>query len=175
MCVSSSCEVVCNAGYVKCGTACCTAVTLSSGTAHNCLVTNLGGVKCWGNNGYAQLGGSAGSPRQFPTDVPGLTAGVNLVAAGGDHTCVMMSTGGVKCWGRNLEGQVGDGSTASPKTAPTDVSFGAGVVPTALALGYRHSCALTATGKVKCWGANGNGQLGSGRVDCMPASRFQRT
>ncbi|MBM4376453.1 MAG: hypothetical protein FJ095_15335 [Deltaproteobacteria bacterium] len=95
--------------------------------------------------------------------------GVLSVTSGGDHTCALFTTGQVKCWGANDAGQLGLGDTASRGDAPGEmgddlafVDLGAGARATALVVGARHTCARLDTGKVKCWGANGSGQLGLG-------------
>jgi alpha-tubulin suppressor-like RCC1 family protein len=79
---------------------------------------------------------------------------------GWDHTCALVTGGGVKCWGRNDTGQLGDNTTMG-RTLPTDVSgLTAGVV--ALTIGYQQTYALTTAGEVKCWGDNMHSQLGDG-------------
>ena len=82
------------------------------------------------------------------------------VATGFYSTCALLSDGTVRCWGRNLEGQLGGGTTADASSTPV-------VVPglkdvTAISLGGYFGCALLSDGTVRCWGQNTAGQLGDG-------------
>ncbi len=81
------------------------------------------------------------------------------IAAGSDHSCAVVAGGQVKCWGYNLDGQLGDG-TFNSSWVPVSVSGLSGV--TQIAAGYQHSCAVVSGGQVKCWGWNNFGELGNG-------------
>ncbi|MBK7590113.1 MAG: fibronectin type III domain-containing protein [Betaproteobacteria bacterium] len=135
-----------------------TGVAVVAGDAHSCSLTSDGGVKCWGDNSHGQLGDDSTTERLVPVDVVGLATGVTAIAAGGSHTCALLSSGGVKCWGRNADAQLGDNSTIQRLTPVDVVGLDSGV--TAIAAGLNHSCALTALGEARCWGNNANGQLG---------------
>jgi len=131
-----------------------------AGYAYTCGLTTGGGVKCWGQNDYGQLGDGTTTQRLAPVNVSGLASGVSAIAAGRGHTCALTAGGGVKCWGFNGNGQLGDGTTTN-RTTPVNVSGLASGV-SAIAGGWQHTCALTAGGGVKCWGDNYSGQLGDG-------------
>jgi alpha-tubulin suppressor-like RCC1 family protein len=133
---------------------------ISAGGYHTCALMTTGGVKCWGENYYGDLGDGTMHRRLTPVDVSGLSSAVAGVSAGWDYTCALMDTGGVKCWGYNYEGELGDGTTTI-RTTPVDVSGLSSGVEAISADGH-HTCALMATGGVKCWGENDYGQLGDG-------------
>ncbi|MFB9069508.1 RCC1 domain-containing protein [Pseudofulvimonas gallinarii] len=83
---------------------------------------------------------------------------MRAISAGGLHTCAVLVAGGVRCWGYNQDGQLGDGSTTLRLT-PVNVSgFSSG--GRLIASGLFHTCAATSTGAVRCWGQNNAGQLG---------------
>ena len=135
-------------------------VEVKAGERSTCALTSGGRVECWGLNHDGQLGDGKRNDRSVPVNVVGLESGVRAITAGWRHSCAVTSTGGVKCWGNNHDGQVGDG-TAVDRETPQDV-VGLLIQVTAVTAGERHTCALTTSGGVKCWGNNHAGELGDG-------------
>jgi alpha-tubulin suppressor-like RCC1 family protein len=133
---------------------------------HTCALTTGGGVKCWGAAGFGALGDGTTTNRSTPFDVVGLSSGVAAVGAGDFHSCALMVSGRVKCWGDNAFGELGDGTTAN-RLMPVDVA-GLGGRAKAIAVGSGHTCALTTAGGVRCWGYNGAGELGDGGTGHRP-------
>ena len=141
------------------------AVENQTTTGHSCAVVNQG-VVCWGRNNSGQLGNSSSGSSPVPsfvqvTGLDGVSANVVDVTAGKAHSCALLDTGEVRCWGDGVDGQLGNGSTADVST-PTQVSGidGTNIKATAIASYENHSCALIDSGAVKCWGANDFGELG---------------
>ncbi len=137
-------------------------VAIAAGGLHSCAITTSGGLKCWGYNIEGQLGDGTTTIRDTPVDVVGLSSNVASVALGGHHTCALLVSGGVKCWGSNDEGQVGDGTTTDRHTPTNVTGLSSGVA--AVSKGIFHTCGLTVTGGLKCWGGNSFGQLGIGNT-----------
>jgi hypothetical protein len=136
-------------------------VSIKLGMTHTCALLSAGGIKCWGQNVNGQLGDNTTTSKSTPTDVVGLTNGVQAIGTGWFTTCAVTSLGGAKCWGQNNWGEVGDGTTGNNRTTPVNVSgFGSGAAATGG--GSQHSCGLTSSGGVLCWGDNSFGQLGDG-------------
>ncbi len=90
------------------------AIDVVAGKDHSCALYDDGSVRCWGRNQLGQLG--TGTPLDFealPRIVFGLGAEVVDLSAGDNHTCAVMATGEVMCWGANDVGQLGDGTTTT--------------------------------------------------------------
>ncbi|MEX1253125.1 MAG: flexitail domain-containing putative surface protein [Dehalococcoidia bacterium] len=135
---------------------------IAAGVEHTCALTEGGGVKCWGRNVFGQLGDGLAGDSAVPLDVPGLTSGVAAIGSGNYHTCAVLTSGGVTCWGSNGTGQLGNGSTTTPTMPVNAVGLTSGVA--AISGGASHTCALLTGGGVKCWGFNLYGQLGDGTM-----------
>eukprot|EP00798_Chlamydomonas_sp_ICE-L_P025566 gene25566-11216_t len=125
-----------------------TVIAIQGGLDHTCAILDNGSIKCWGDNDYGQLG-------------------VPVAMAANFQACVLFDNGKVKCWGKNERGQLGLGDSdnrgATPDTLPYNqeyVNLGTGCTATAIVSGRGHTCALLDDGAVKCWGENGQGQLG---------------
>jgi alpha-tubulin suppressor-like RCC1 family protein len=135
-------------------------IGLSAAGGQTCALVLGGAVLCWGNNKYGQLGDGTSEIRRSPAAIESLDQGVAKVIAGWNHTCAVMGGGEVKCWGWNFYGQLGD-ETKAAQSRPVNVRR---LMDDAvdIALGWAHTCAVTADGGVKCWGRNDSGQLGDG-------------
>ncbi|MBN1146602.1 MAG: hypothetical protein JXA78_05060 [Anaerolineales bacterium] len=132
---------------------------IKAGDDFTCAVIN-GGAKCWGENDHGKLGDDSTNPSSTPVDVFNLTSGIVAVAAGEDHACALTTGGGVKCWGYNWRGELGDGTTDERHTPVDAYGLGSGVAE--VDTGNMFTCARTSAGKVQCWGSNIFSQLGIG-------------
>jgi alpha-tubulin suppressor-like RCC1 family protein len=134
---------------------------LGAGDSHTCGVTLGGQTLCWGWNGYGQVGtGETGGTFGVPTPVS-MPDGVSFtyVSGGYYHTCARSSDAQVWCWGRNNQGQLGDGTTDN---SPVPVLVQELPPVTRIAVGGFHACALDEGGKAYCWGRGALGRLGYG-------------
>jgi len=139
---------------------------IDAGGGHVCGVTTGGDAYCWGPNGLGKLGnGEQYGYWMVPVMVSGgLT--FSSVSAGDEHTCGLTTAGEAYCWGKNREGQLGDG-TEEARTIPTQVS--GGLIFAEVHAGMAHSCGRTTEGGAYCWGRNGEGQLGDGTTEARLA------
>jgi alpha-tubulin suppressor-like RCC1 family protein len=150
-------------------------IQIAAGGKHTCAVLTTGAVRCWGSNLHGQLGyvgkGTIGD-NETPASAGDVNVGgaVKQIAAGRWHTCALLTTGAVRCWGMGTGGRLGYGSTASVGASQTPASVGdvnVGGVATQIATGENHSCALLSTGAVRCWGDGSDGALGYGNMNSI--------
>ncbi|AUN98454.1 hypothetical protein C0V70_10125 [Bacteriovorax stolpii] len=150
-------------------------VQIAAGNAHTCALTNNGKIRCWGDNTYGQLGYANMTTLKLPgdyLDMAGTGAGsgvVTQIVAGSFHTCALLNTMEVRCWGRAVEGQLGRGnidnvgddeSPGSVDIVKFDLSTNHKAIQ--ISAGANHTCVLNTNGNVRCWGLNNVGQLGQG-------------
>ncbi len=135
---------------------------IAAGASHTCAVLPdpvTPKVKCWGLNNRGQLGDGTQTQRLVPTPTTGAsTQGAVALAAGAAHTCAVIQDGSLKCWGMNLNGQLGLTLANDRPQATLVTGILSGV--TAVAAGNSHTCAVV-NGAATCFGYNGTGQLGN--------------
>ena len=127
------------------------------GYQHTCALTSTGTIKCWGRaeQGVTQneqslfAGQGASGYRPFTVSL-GIEA--IAIAAGRVHTCAVTVPGAVICWGANSNGQMGNGASGSTSPPVPVGVVGLTSRVKAIAAGGTHTCALTETGGVTCWG-----------------------
>jgi len=134
--------------------------TVHAGFNYTCAVTSDGAALCWGVNSQGQLGNGTTNSSLVPAAVTGLGSGVADVAVFSSHTCALLDAGGVRCWGYNFYGQLGDGTTTE-SLVPVEVT-GLPAAVTSIGVGSGFTCALTPAGAVLCWGNNDHGEIGDG-------------
>jgi cysteine-rich repeat protein len=154
-------------------------VALAIGGYHGCAILATGKLRCWGRNDTGQLGlgnGAHVGDNEHPIAVPEVDAispnlppdtGIVDITAGLSHTCMLLTTGDVICWGAGNLGQLGQANNQSWGDAlaetPANLSpIQLGGPAIAIAAGYLHTCALLDGGAVRCWGSSDSGQLGNG-------------
>jgi alpha-tubulin suppressor-like RCC1 family protein len=159
------------------------AVGIVAGSIHTCARLTGGRLKCWGFNGYGQLGlnhtqNIGDGPNEMGNALPLVDLGTGKLAAdvvaGGYHACALLTDSSVKCWGRNNYGQLGLGDTLSRGDTPNEMgnnlpalNLGTGKTAAMITAGAEHACARLNDGSAKCWGYNLEGQLGQGHTSPM--------
>jgi len=128
---------------------------------HICVLTEAGGVRCWGDNRNGAIGDGTTINRIVPTQVAGLTSGVAAIATGDRVSCAVKSSGDVWCWGCSDRGCLGDGTNID-RTVPTRV-VGLTAPIAAISMGMSHVCAINSERGVVCWGSKGDGEFADRR------------
>ncbi|CAM9484513.1 unnamed protein product, partial [Ectocarpus fasciculatus] len=130
--------------------------SISGGRDYQCAVLQDGGLKCWGRAEGGQLGSEdiltvGDDPDEMDAALPTVDLGSSEtaveVSTASSHTCALLGSGGVKCWGKAFFGNLGL------------EDFRANVALSVAAAGQR-TCAILEGGSLKCWGENSGGQLG---------------
>ena len=149
-----------------------TVTGVSAGYHSACATVSSGHAYCWGDNAYGQLGdgGSTTSGNNRPVEVKtpagtGFLSTVTGVSAGYLFACATVSSGHAYCWGRNNDGQLGNG-TITDSDLPVEVKTPAGTgflsTVTGVSAGRDIACAAVSSHHLYCWGSNGYGELGDG-------------
>ena len=141
-----------------------TITSISAGSNHTCAIAS-GATYCWGSNYYGALGNGSTENSNFPVATVNtlLKEGTTYeISAGSGHTCAIAS-GAAYCWGNNVLGQLGNGSSANSNLPIAIATTGilVGKTVTSISTGSQHTCAI-ATGAAYCWGYNYYGALGNG-------------
>ncbi|MFI7587461.1 RCC1 domain-containing protein [Spongisporangium articulatum] len=136
--------------------------SVSGGYTSTCGLTTAGALYCWGDNAYGQLGDGTTTDRWEPVAVAAGTQW-SSVSKGYVNTCAIRASDSTAwCWGYNPDGEVGDGTTASPVTTPVQVSTTGVSSWSMLAVGQYFTCGIKTDGTLWCWGYNASGRLGDG-------------
>ncbi len=136
------------------------AVDVQVGGHHACALRADGKVLCWGANGQGQLGVGDGPASPQPTPVI-LNPRAIAIGVGETHACAITDADELYCWGNNDGGKLGNGN---PLSGAKSLPVLATVAPAGLVSvggGFNHTCVHLAYGEVRCWGANGQSQLGA--------------
>ena len=134
-------------------------VAVSAGGAHTCVIldgSGSGDVKCWGDNAFGQLGDGTTNQQNDASIVTASVSGAITIDVGRSHTCVVSSSDSLHCWGGSGKGQVGDGSTSSEITSPTEITLGQNLRSVSVASGESYTCVVASNDLPKCWGGVGS-------------------
>ena len=142
-----------------------TATHISLGSSHGCAILDDGSVNCWGDNYLSEIGDGTTDDKYYPTEtVPRLDA-VDIAAGDEGHTCAILSSGKVSCWGSNEWGKLGSGvgeDEMENRSFPEETANLGNLNADSLHLGFGHTCATLDDMTFRCWGAGYSGQLGNG-------------
>ncbi len=147
------------------------------GQAHTCALLTDRTVRCWGANDAGQsAAGTRAAVGDEPNELVALEpisvgGAVAQIEAGGFHTCALRQDGGVRCWGDGADGKLGQSDTQTRGKGPTDLEdlpdIALGTAAARITAGLRHTCALTRSGGVRCWGSGTFGQTGAGTTQAL--------
>jgi alpha-tubulin suppressor-like RCC1 family protein len=131
--------------------------SISAGSS-TCGVTTGGAAYCWGSNQSGQLGNGTTVASGVPAAVSGGLHFATISSSESNFVCGVTSGGAAYCWGDNLAGFLGNGTTAS---SATPVAVSGGLTFASVSAGPLSSCGVTTNGAGYCWGDNTYGGLGN--------------
>lgn len=162
---------------------------LAAGRFSSCAILDDNSLKCWGDNGYGQLGlgntqNRGDDANEMGDNLPAVSLGTGVVPAkvkvGENFSCILTTNGRVKCWGAADLGAIGTGVGGYIGIHPSHMGdnlqyadLGTGRTAKSISLGSSHACAILDNNKLKCWGFNSNGGLGLGDTTNRGASPNQ--
>lgn len=138
--------------------------SLAAGSDHTCGVKSNGALWCWGYAAFGQIGAGQADVNCVCVASPVLVGSLGLqvagVGAGNGHNCALLKDGSVTCFGWNIDGQLGGGTTGSSSSFVPVTTLGKSV--SKIAVGGDHACAVKSDGTVWCWGSNDACEIGIG-------------
>jgi cysteine-rich repeat protein len=145
-------------------------LALSTGGGHSCVLFEGHTLRCWGDGQFGQLGSGSTTrigdqPGEMPPPVVNVGGTAVDMRAGNGTTCALLDNGQLRCWGRNTDGELGQGNILNlgdqpGEMPPPAIDVGGTVVQ--FGVGFAHVCALLDNNQVRCWGEGAQGQLGRG-------------
>jgi len=134
-------------------------ITVTTGADHTCGIKPDNTLWCWGGIDWGKIGlNYTNSPQAYPIEFePGSTW--KTISAGYVHTCGIKTDNTLWCWGQNLDGQLGIGST-TPFVSYTALQVSGGGSWKSVSSGYFHTCAIKSDDTAWCWGRNNTGMVG---------------
>ena len=151
-------------------------VAVSAGGAHTCVIldgSGSGDVKCWGDNAFGQLGDGTANQQNDASIVAASVSGAISIDVGRRHTCIVSSSDSLHCWGGSGKGQVGDGSTSTQITSPTEIALGQNHGAVSVTSGESYTCVVASNDLPKCWGGVGSDEsLGNAPSEFSGISRW---
>jgi alpha-tubulin suppressor-like RCC1 family protein len=156
---------------------------VSAGSSHTCAVKTGGTLWCWGADWDGQLGNGADGSQTDPDQESTAATDWAQVSAGGSHTCAAKTAGTLWCWGRDSDGQLGNGATTGTQVSPSQESTTA-TDWAQVSTGDATTCAVKTGGTLWCWGRDFSGQLGAGlpqgdspieNIECLNPQRYEGT
>lgn len=134
---------------------------IAVGGNHTCAIDSGDRVLCWGSNSSGELGLGHNNNSSAPQTVQSLPGLAVDISAGANHTCALLDTNEIYCWGANDRGQLGIGQTSAGSSSPVLVTGIVPDVPRGIFSGIgSYTCAKLDTNRAKCWGDNSKTQLG---------------